>query len=182
MGMSMQTKEASVKTLRENFDKAISAVFVDFGGVNVANITDLRSRFRDAGVLYKVVKNNLVRKAVADQSFGEEELFQTSLRGMTAVAWSFEDPSAAAKIVKSFRKEGPEKEKLNVKCGLLEGKVLSAAQVANELATLPGRDELRAQLLAQLMAPAQTLVRQLHAPGTNFALVLDAYKRKQEQG
>ena len=105
-----------------------------------------------------------------------------ALKGMTAVAWSFEDPSAAAKIIKKFRKEDEKNEELEVKAGLLDGEVLSASRVENELATLPGKDELRAMLLAQMMAPAQSLVRQLQAPAQNLSYVFDAIRRKQEEG
>jgi len=91
-------------------------------------------------------------------------------------------------VIKSFRKEHSDlltpkdkPEKLVVKCGLLEGQVLDATRVEKELATLPGKDEIRASLLAQLMAPMQNLVAQINAPGQNLALVLDA-KRRQEAG
>jgi large subunit ribosomal protein L10 len=91
-------------------------------------------------------------------------------------------------VLKSFRKEFTDilqpkdgNEKLLVKCGLVEGQVLSAKRVETELASLPGKDEIRASLLAQLMAPMQKLVGQLNAPGQNLALVLDA-KRRQAAG
>jgi large subunit ribosomal protein L10 len=168
--------------VKEKFDKAISAVLVDFRGVDVETITDLRTRFRAAGVEYKVVKNNVVRKALAGTDLGGNEDLAAQLKGMTAIAWTYEDPSSAAKIIRDFRKEGPEAEKLVVKCGVLEGEVLAADRVEGELASLPGKDEIRAMLLAQMMAPASSLVRQLNAPGQNLALVLDAFRRKQEEG
>jgi len=88
---------------------------------------------------------------------------------------------AAAKVIKNFRKEDDANEKLEFKCGLLKGEVLSAKQVENELATLPGKDELRAMLLAQLMAPMQQLVMQLNAPAQNLGYVLEAVRRKREE-
>ncbi len=174
-------KDQEILALRERFERAVAAVFVDFRGLDVATVTDLRARFRKAGVEYKVVKNNLVRKALLGSGLeGVRDALDPFLVGPTGVAWTYEDPSAAAKVIKAFRKEGEEQEKLTVKGGLLEGEVLEARRVEGELAALPGKDELRAQLLAQLMAPMQSLVRQLSAPGQNLAYVLEAWRREQE--
>ncbi|MFK7989262.1 MAG: 50S ribosomal protein L10 [Sandaracinaceae bacterium] len=175
-----EEKAAVVESVKGSFEKAVAVVLVDYSGIDVPAITDLRSRFRAAGVEYKVVKNRLIKQALKGASFEEDETWNGALKGMTAVAWSFEDPSAAAKIIKAFRKEDPAHEELEVKGGLLDEEVLSAERVNNELATLPGKDEVRAMLLAQLNAPAQALVRQLNAPGQNFVYALDAYQRKQE--
>jgi large subunit ribosomal protein L10 len=94
---------------------------------------------------------------------------------MTGVALSFEEPSAAARILKEFVKEN---EKLEIKAGLLDGSVLDANAVENQLATLPNKDEARSMLLAQFMAPAQSLVRLINAPGQNFVLLLEAKRNK----
>ncbi|MBT8451644.1 MAG: 50S ribosomal protein L10 [Deltaproteobacteria bacterium] len=186
MSLTREDKAAQAVSVRESFANASATVLVDFRGVNVELITDLRSRFRDAGVEYKVVKNNVVRKALEGSELAGNEEFTAHLTGPTAIAWSFEDPSAAAKVIKSFRKEHTDvlqpkdgNEKLLVKCGLLEGQVLDARRVEKELASLPGKDEIRASLLAQLMAPMQNLVGQINAPAQNLALVLDAYRRKE---
>ncbi len=186
MRLTREDKAAQAVSVRESFANATATVLVDFRGVNVELITDLRARFRDAGVVYKVVKNNVVRKALEGSELADNEEFTTHLAGPTAIAWSFEDPSAAAKVIKSFRKEHTDilqpkdgNEKLLVKCGLLEGQVLDAKRVEKELASLPGKDEIRASLLAQLMAPMQNLVGQINAPAQNLALVLDAYRRKE---
>ena len=88
---------------------------------------------------------------------------------MTGIAWSYEDPSAAAKVVKAYRKED---EKLQIKAGLIEGSVLDAKAVEDQLATMPGKDELRATLLATLQAPLQQFVALLQAPTQNFVYVL----------
>jgi large subunit ribosomal protein L10 len=94
---------------------------------------------------------------------------------MTGIAWSYEDPSAAAKVVKAFRKEeGEAGEKLKVKAGLVEGSVLDAKAVEEQLATMPGKDELRAMLLATFQAPLQQFVMLLNAPAQNFVYVLAA--------
>ncbi|NCQ59396.1 MAG: 50S ribosomal protein L10 [Myxococcales bacterium] len=181
MVLTPTAKREQAAAIGDRFERAVSMVFVDFRGIDVELITDLRARFRSAGVDYKVVKNNLVRKALAGSPLGENDVVDQSLRGPTAIAWSYEDPSAAAKVIKAFRKEGDEQEKLVVKLGILEGTILEASRVESELATMPGKDEIRAQLLAQLMAPAQSLVRQLLAPSQNMVHVLDARRRDQEQ-
>lgn len=182
MASITQAKIDMVELVRQRFDEASAVVLVDFRGVTVEQVTDLRVRFREKGVDYRVVKNTLLRKAVEGRAFAEDELFKQNLAGPTAVAWSYEDPSAAAKIIKAFRKENEENEKLSVKCGLLDDQVLNAQRVEAELALLPGKDELRATLLAQLMAPAQNLVRQLGAPGQNLAYGLEARRAQLEEG
>ncbi|MGB8331133.1 MAG: 50S ribosomal protein L10 [Polyangiales bacterium] len=186
MSLTRENKLAQAVAVRESFENATATVLVDFRGVNVEMITNLRTRFREAGVEYKVVKNNVIRKAIEGSPLADNKAFTANLVGPTAIAWSFEDPSSAAKVIKSFRKEFAEvlqpkdqPAKLLVKCGLLEGQVLDAKRVEQELATLPGKDEVRASLLAQLMAPMQSLVAQINAPAQNLALVLDAYRRKQ---
>jgi large subunit ribosomal protein L10 len=186
MSLTREDKAAQAVSVRESFANATATVLVDFRGVNVELITDLRSRFREAGVEYKVIKNNVVRKAIEGSELADNEKFTAHLVGPTAIAWSFEDPSAAAKVIKNFRKEHTDvlqpkdgNEKLIVKCGVLEGQILDAKRVEKELASLPGKDEVRASLLAQLMAPMQNLVGQINAPAQNLALVLDAYRRKQ---
>ena len=95
---------------------------------------------------------------------------------MTGVAWSFEEPSAAARVVKDFAKEN---EKLKVKAGLLEARCSTPRRVENQLATLPSKDEARAMLLATLMAPAQRFVMLLNAPG---ARLRRRARRQESQG
>jgi large subunit ribosomal protein L10 len=167
-------KEASVADIRATFARMSSAVFVDYAGMTVEEISNLRSKFRARGVEYKVFKNTLVKKALADEKF-VDALSKTALRGMTGIALSFEEPSAAARVVKDFVKEN---EKLKIKGGLMDGAVLTAAAVENQLATLPSKDEARAMLLATFNAPAQTFVRLLNAPLQQFALVLEAKRNK----
>lgn len=181
----MSTREAKTQVVgevRERFDKATAVVLVNFAGIDVPSITELRNRFRDAGVEYKVVKNRLIKQALKGSELEGHEGLTKSLTGMTGVAWSFEDPSAAAKIITKFRKENDANEKLLVKGGIMEREFLTAQRVEQELATLPGKDELRAMLLAQMMAPAQSLVRQMAAPAQNLAYVLDARRRQLEEG
>jgi large subunit ribosomal protein L10 len=177
MRASQIPKQEQIVAIRERFARSTSAVLLGFRGLSVAKTTELRNQFRSAGVDFKVVKNSLVRLAIKDTKLDTAELKQ-ALAGETAIAWSYEDPSIAAKVVKEFRKDEILAQKLTVKCGVLEDKVMAAGRVETELATLPGKDEVRAMLLAQLLAPAQKLVMQLTAPAQNFAFVLDARKRQ----
>lgn len=166
-------KESAVAEIRDRFSRMSSAVFLDYKGMNVEEVSKLRDQFRAKGVEYKVLKNTLVRKALEGQECADS-LGQV-LKGMTGVAWSFEEPSAAARVVNDFVKEN---EKLKIKAGLLDGAVLSAKAVSDQLAKLPSKDEARAMLLATMMAPAQTFVRLINAPGQQFVLLLNAKKSK----
>jgi large subunit ribosomal protein L10 len=189
MPMTPTQKEAQATEVRESFAKAISAVLLDFRGVDVETITELRARFRAAGIEYRVVKNNLVRKALEGTDLETNDDLQAHLKGMTGIAWSYEDPSTAAKVIRDFRKDKKdilEKKdqppRLIPKCALLDGNVMDGKAVETTLASMPGKDEIRAQLLAQLMAPAQSLVRQLQAPAQNLAYLFDAYQREKGDG
>ncbi|MEO0322096.1 MAG: 50S ribosomal protein L10 [Myxococcota bacterium] len=188
MPLTTAEKEAQIAELRESFDNAVATVFVDYRGVDVETITELRVKFREAGIVYKVAKNNLVRKALAGTDLEGNEALDAALKGMTGIAWSNEDPSTAAKVLRDFRKDKKEilakkdePEKLIAKAALLDGNVMPGEQVETTLASMPGKDEIRAQLLATLLAPAQNLVAQLAAPAQNLAFVFDAIKRKQEE-
>lgn len=167
--MERSQKEAVVGSVRQKFERMSSAVFLDFKGMNVEAVTKLRDEFRKSGVEYRVVKNTLVRHAVKEHPWANT--LAKSLTGMTGVAWSYEDPSAAAKVVKAFRKDN---QKLQIKAGLIEGQILSGDAVETQLATMPGKDELRATLLATFQAPLQQFVQQLNAPLQNFAYLLKA--------
>ncbi|KYG07755.1 50S ribosomal protein L10 [Sorangium cellulosum] len=167
--MERSQKEEVVGSVRQKFERMTSAVFLDFKGMNVEAVTKLRDEFRKSGVEYRVVKNTLVRHAIKEHPWANT--LAKSLTGMTGVAWSYEDPSAAAKVVKAFRKDN---QKLQIKAGLIEGQILSGDAVETQLATMPGKDELRAMLLATLQAPLQQFVQQLNAPLQNFAYLLKA--------
>ncbi|MCB9591069.1 MAG: 50S ribosomal protein L10 [Polyangiaceae bacterium] len=171
--MDKAQKTEQVGAIKDRFERMSSAVFLDFSGMNVAEVSSLRAKFKEKGVEYKVCKNTLIRRAISEAPYVDS--LSTALKGMTGIAWSFEEPSAAARIVKDFRKDN---EKLVIKAGLLDGQVLNDKGVENQLATLPNKDEARSQLLAQMMAPAQAMVRQLAAPGQNFVYLLDAKQRQ----
>lgn len=175
--MERTEKDLQIGEIKSRFDKMTAAVLLDFKGMTVESATKLRAEFRKAGIEYKVVKNTLVKHAVKGSAYGGK--LDDVLVGMTGIAWSYEDPSAAAKIVKAYRKED---EKLKVKAGLLDGTILDAKAVEDHLATLPGKDELRASLLATLQAPLQQFVALLQAPAQNLVYVLAAKEREATEG
>ena len=175
--MHRTQKAEAIVELKSQFDRMTSAVFLDFVGMTVEEVTKLRDVFREKGVAYRVVKNTLVRQALSDKPWVSQ--LDDVLSGMTGVAWSFEEPSAAARVLKDFKKEN---EKLKIKAGLLEGQVLNGKAVEEQLATLPNKDEARAMLLATFMAPAQRFVMLLNAPAQQFVGVLAARERKEGGG
>jgi large subunit ribosomal protein L10 len=171
-----KAKNAAIGDVRTKFDKATSTVFVNYKGMTVESATKLRASFRKAGVEYKVVKNTLVRHALKDTNYGKK--LDDVLTGMTGCAWSYEDPSAAAKVLKAFKKDEGDANKLEIKAGLIDGAVMDGKAVEDQLATMPGKDELRATLLATLQAPLQQFVMLLNAPAQNFVYVLSAKERQ----
>ena len=173
--MDRTTKDGQIGDIKARFDKMTAAVFLDFKGMTVEHVTKLRAEFRKAGVEYKVCKNTLVKHALRDAAYKQK--LDDVLVGMTGIAWSYEDPSAAAKVVKAFRKD-PAGEKLQIKAGLIEGSFIDAKAVEDQLATMPGKNELRATLLATLQAPMQKFVALLAAPAQNFAYLLAAKERE----
>ena len=171
--MDRTEKATEIDLIKSRFDRMSSAVFLDFKGMTVAAVSKLRDEFRKGGVEYRVVKNTLVKQAVRDKTWAS--VLKSTLAGMTGIAWSYDDPSAAARIVKTFRKDN---EKLQIKAGLIEGQLLDAAGVESKLATMPGKAEVRAQLLATMQAPLQNFVALLQAPTQNLVYLLGAKERK----
>ena len=167
-------KQQAIDEIKDRFGRMVSAVLVDYQGLDVASVTNLRDQLRAASVDYKVVKNTLARLALKDEPFAPD--LKEALIGMTAIAWSYEEPGAAAKVFKAFQKDN---DSLKVKAGVIDGRVIDGDTVVNQLATMPGKDELRAKLLATFQAPAQQFVQQLNAPALNFAYLL---KAKEEKG
>lgn len=169
--MDRSIKDTEIGVIREKFSRMSSAVFLDYKGLNVAQVTKLRDEFRKSGVEYRVVKNTLVKHALKEHAWANG--LAKTLTGMTGVAWSYEEPGAAAKVVKAFRKE-KENEKLGVKAGLVDGSIIPGERVETDLASMPGKNELRAGLLATMQAPLVKLLQQLSAPGQNFVYLLKA--------
>lgn len=191
--MNKTQKNAEIDAVRKRFEESVASVLLSFQGMNVAAVTQLRRDFRKAGVEYKVVKNTLIRHAlkgsdyksvVGDLEKHTKNSTHKSVRGMTGVAWCKEDPSAAAKVIETFKKNlGPKGDKLTVKAGLLGGQVREGDWVEKEMAKLPGLKETQASALATLMAPAQNVVAIINAPAQNLVYALAAHVRKlEEQG
>ena len=160
----LESKKAVVETLSGKIKEATSIVFVDYKGINVAQDTDLRKQFRDAGVEYTVVKNTLTRFAAKENGYDFDEV----LNGTTAMASTTGDPIAPARIVCEFAKKN--KLKMSIKGGVVEGSVLSAAQLS-QFGELPGKDALVAQVLGTFLAPISSL-----------AFVLDQIREQKEGG
>jgi large subunit ribosomal protein L10 len=171
--MLKSEKVVQIDDIKARFAKMTSAVFIDFQGMTVEEVTKLRDDLRAKGVDYRVVKNKLVRHALKGAPWLGN--LEPALKGMTGVAWSYEEPSAAAKVLKDFVKDN---EKLKIKAGLLEGQVLDGKAVQDQLATMPGKNEARAMLLATFNAPAQRMVMLLNTPGGNLVRALQAKAQK----
>lgn len=171
--MNRTQKVEEVTKIRGRFDRMVNAILTDYRGLDVEAMTDLRAQFRRAEVDYKVVKNTMVKRAVEDLPFAEE--LTEHLSDMTAIAWSYEDPSAAAKVIKDFTRTN---DKLKVKCGVMDGKV-DVATVKN-WADLPSREQLLAMISGQLVAAHTAILRQLINPAQQLVSLIDAWKEKQE--
>ncbi|MCC6522339.1 MAG: 50S ribosomal protein L10 [Polyangiaceae bacterium] len=167
--MERASKQAIIDDMQKRFDRMVSAVFIDFNGLDVAGATNLRDELRKAKVDYKVVKNTLLKLAAKKR--GWNDVLGTTLRGMTGVALSYDEPGAAAKVLREFAKKN---QKMRIKAGLVDGQLITGEAVVSQLATMPGKDELRAKLLATFQAPAQQFVQQLQAAAQNFVYLLKA--------
>lgn len=170
--MNREQKTATVEELKETLARAQSLVLADFRGLTVSQTNGLRSEIRKNDCHYRVIKNTLVKRAIAGTPM---EVLSDLFKGPTAIAYSFEDPVAPAKVIDKFDEE---LKNLEVKGGYLDGEALDAAGVKG-LAKMKGKDELRAELLAQFMAPAQSFVRLIAAAPTNFLYLLQARERAQ---
>ena len=168
--MDRVTKEQQVDELKQKLAKTASIVLADYRGIDVPSVTGMRNEFRKVQCEYKVYKNTLVKLAIKGTKM---EGLGAQLEGPTAIIFSWESPSAPAKVATKLAKE---QEKFKLKGGYFEGTVLDVKGVEG-LATMPGKDELRAKLLATFMAPATDLVRTLSAGAQNFMYLLAAKER-----
>ena len=173
--MNKAQNTAEIAEIADRFSRSACAVVTDFRGLNVESMTELRNEFRKVGVEYKVVKNKLIGLALNEEKYTSQ--LAPHLKEPTAIAWSYDDPAAPAKVVMAFAKKNA---KLKVKCAILDGQVISESDV-DALAKMPGKNELLASLLATFMAPATEFVRLLAAPATNFVYLLDARRRQLEE-
>lgn len=172
--MARPEKEAIVAEVKDRFTRAKAVILSDYRGLNVAEITELRKRLREAGMEYKVVKNTLATLAARQAAI---EGLEKYLVGPIAMAFSYEDPVAPAKVLANFAREF---RKLELKAGILEGKVIGEAEV-KALAELPSREQLLAMVLGALQAPLRGLATVLAGPLRNLAYGLEAL-RKQRAG
>jgi large subunit ribosomal protein L10 len=167
-------KDNTVSMLKDKLARAQSLVLVDFRGLPVDADTKLRREFRESGCEYRVIKNTLLGLAVKGTSMeGIDDL----LVGPTAIAYSFEDPMAPAKIAAKVAKE---QEKFVIKGGYVQGRALDQKGVET-LSQLPGRDELRATLLATMNAVPQNLLALLNAAPQNFMYLLSAREQQMQE-
>lgn len=165
--MNKQEKKETIDELHEKFARAKTAVITGYTGINVEQITELRSKLRKSQVEYRVVKNTLARRAV--QGTGLEPL-KDYFVGPVGIALGFDDVVAPAKVLFEFNKT---QEKLQLKIGVLDGKLLQQADI-KALATLPSLNSLRGKIIGLLQAPASRMVGVLAAPGGQIARVLKA--------
>ena len=167
----LQQKQGIVEDIKAKFENCQSAILIDYRGLTVEEVTDLRNKFREAGVEYRVLKNTMIRRAV--DALGMEGL-DSVLEGPTAVAFGMEDAVAPAKIISEFIKKT---NKTEIKAGVLEGKVVDVAAV-NALASLPSREVLVAKVLGSMNAPITGFVTALSGNIRNLQYVLNAIGEK----
>jgi large subunit ribosomal protein L10 len=169
-----EQKAEQVELLAEKLKKAKVAVLTDYRGLTVRQIQELRGKLRGGDVEYRVVKNTLARRAA--EAAGHKGL-ESELKGPIAIAFGYDDLGVPAKLINEFVRTT--RVKLEVVGGLVEGRVFSPEQV-RQLADLPSRETLIAQLMGTLQSPVAQLVGIMQTPVQQLLGVLEAYKNKLE--
>jgi large subunit ribosomal protein L10 len=175
MAVSRADKDAEFGELQVAFREADTAVLVDYRGITVPQVTELRRQIRASGARYRVVKNSLAKRAAVGTSF---EVFSAEFKGPTAVVYTGRDPVALAKVLTTFVKSTPT---VTIKAAVVQGRAVNAAAVA-DLASMPGRTELYAMLLSVLQGPMRQLVTVLSAVPRDLVNVLAAAEKKRAEG
>jgi large subunit ribosomal protein L10 len=171
--VQLERKQQIAQDLHERFERAKVVILTDYKGLNVAAMTELRRRLREAGIDYQVVKNSLLERASVDTLAAR---IKDEFKGPSAIALSYEDPVAPAKVLTQFAKEN---DKLKIRVGVLNGRAMREADIKN-LANLPSREVLLAQVLGVLNAVPTALVRVLNAVPGGLVNVLNAIKEKKQ--
>ena len=148
----IELKQPIVEEIKANLDGAQSAVIVDYRGLTVEQDTRLRKELREAGVIYKVYKNTMVRFAIEGTEF---EALKDDLEGPNAIAISKDDATAPARILAKFAKEA---DALEIKCGIVEGTYYDQAGIKT-ISSIPSREELLSKLLGSLQSPIANFAR-----------------------
>ena len=171
--MRLEQKKKITEELHERFTRSAVVILTDYKGLDVAAMNDLRRRLREAGVEFQVVKNTLLTRACEQTDVA---LIKDHFKGPSAVALSYEDPVAPAKVLTQFAQDH---EQLEIKVGVMQGKVLDVQEVL-ALAKLPSKEVLLGQLLGLFNAVPTSFVRVLAAVPQNLLNVLVAVRDQKE--
>jgi len=172
--MATPRKIEIVEEYTEKFKKAKGIYLTDYTGIDVKTIDDLRKKFRESNIEYKVLKNRLAK--IAFNNIGVKEM-DPYLQGVTSFVIGYDDPVIPAKIITEFNKKT---KKLNLKAAYLEGTVFGPEE-AVKLADLPTRDVLLGQFVGLLQAPMSKLVATLQAPLQKMVGLLESLKEKKQE-